>query len=388
MMDKDEMKEGASILHANVESCIDTVFLEGNLKDFLKTAAYFPQMDYKNQLLLYKQRPDATIVAGEEAYKNCGRGLVNYAKPIFLLYPTFERTAPGRIRIKDGEFVTNPKTGDLAYDAVPVYSAIYKPVAVYDISETTGEVFDVSYDLKNTENRIRYLTRYSVRGAEGDELGENQQARLDEFGRKKRKTGHFLYKRSLEKEERRCQLALLYSDYLIGHLGIEDGTEELPEFINDNYMKLLCRLIVGRRFGIGDKCTFYILPEVAEWTHEQKKTFIRRLSELSSEIIMDLSEYCLTFNELAIANSLLRIGSDMDRISADMNIRFMRVASSIQDQGLKREIAVFRDKLFATAPGYLEAMIKNIHKKKLFSYPPYELKLDITDEKEDEDDDR
>lgn len=362
-------------LEKNIENSITEVFAGENFAGFLRIMAYFPHLNFKNQLLLWRQKRDATMIAGLGAIKASGRGLVEKAKPIMLLYPVITLTKPGKIATMDGKFAINKETGMYAYEEYPEYESCYKPVVVYDVSDMTGEVIDVKYELGNIEDRIRFLTKSTVECIREEKIPRYEELGFTKDGKTKR--GRFVLPMRLKKAEQMRQLALLYTDYLIGTLGLTKGTEALPDYLNTNHFHELCKYVVLKHFGI-EKHDRSLIPEKREpLTYEECHTFIRRLSEITSEVIMDLSDYCLTFDDTAIANNLIRNWSDSDHMMTEMTDRVIHVAEGLTDKALKKEIVQFRDKIFATKSGYLEELIKTIHAKRLYSFPPYPLELDI-----------
>lgn len=73
-------------LKKNIDLTIDKVF-EGDFSVFMRIMANLPDFDYRNQLLIWRQKSDATCVAGAKAFDDSQRKLNQNAQPIYLLYP-------------------------------------------------------------------------------------------------------------------------------------------------------------------------------------------------------------------------------------------------------------------------------------------------------------
>lgn len=94
-----------------------------NLKRLLEVSARFHDYSFRNQLLIAMQRPDATRVAGFQAWKKLGRFVKKGEKGIVII-------APMVLRRQDEE----AKDGDM-----PESILRFRGVYVFDVSQTDGE---------------------------------------------------------------------------------------------------------------------------------------------------------------------------------------------------------------------------------------------------------
>jgi antirestriction protein ArdC len=91
------------------------------LRDYLAVMARFPRYSFRNQLLIASQRPDATRVAGFQAWRQLGRWVKRGEKGIAIVAPLPLRRA-------------EPADGDDG-DVLLAFKAVH----VFDVSQTDGE---------------------------------------------------------------------------------------------------------------------------------------------------------------------------------------------------------------------------------------------------------
>jgi len=91
-----------------------------NFQRFLKFSASFHNYSFRNQLLIWIQKPSATFVAGFETWKKRGRYVKKGEKGIMILAP-MKITRKNDEHEEDEEFM------------------LFRPIYVFDISQTEGE---------------------------------------------------------------------------------------------------------------------------------------------------------------------------------------------------------------------------------------------------------
>ena|GEM_PF-2810686 len=122
-------------LHENVEQALNRLAesLEAGqsdtLKSWLKTMSRFHNYSLNNQMLIAFQRPDATHVAGFQAWKKFDRLVNKGEKGIMILAPVTRRV--GSVEECDEEGKTKEKTLRQLVNTKVVY--------VFDVSQTHGE---------------------------------------------------------------------------------------------------------------------------------------------------------------------------------------------------------------------------------------------------------
>lgn len=134
---KDKLKE----ITDKLEQGIKELFESERYKTYLTVMSRFHSYSYRNSLLILMQKPDATYIAGFNAWKNHFKRHVNKGeKGIQILAP-----APYKVKVKMQKL--DPETqkpildnnGNPVIEEVEVVKPFFKPVYVFDISQTSGE---------------------------------------------------------------------------------------------------------------------------------------------------------------------------------------------------------------------------------------------------------
>ncbi|MEA5135585.1 MAG: ArdC-like ssDNA-binding domain-containing protein [Candidatus Fimivivens sp.] len=117
----DQLKEG-----------VQSVFSSGKYAEYLHTLSRFHRYSFRNSMLIYLQNPDATRVAGFNAWKTLGRGINKGEKGLQILAPS-----PYKITID----ATHDENGNLLPEPVKkqVQRMAFKVTYVFDISQTSGK---------------------------------------------------------------------------------------------------------------------------------------------------------------------------------------------------------------------------------------------------------
>ena len=69
-MEKKTQKERIQELTERLEKGVKEVFESGAYENYLKVMSKFHRYSYRNTVLIWMQNPDATYVAGYDAWKN------------------------------------------------------------------------------------------------------------------------------------------------------------------------------------------------------------------------------------------------------------------------------------------------------------------------------
>lgn len=123
-----------------IEGGILSIYESDQYRSYLTTMSRFHRYSYNNTLLIHLQNPDATLVAGYNAWQsNFGRHVKRGEKGIQII-------APVPVRKTALEDVLNPDTGTSFLDADGearkedrVVIPMFKPVTVFDVSQTEGK---------------------------------------------------------------------------------------------------------------------------------------------------------------------------------------------------------------------------------------------------------
>ena len=133
---KDRIKE----ITAGIEKGIQELFESDRYRNYLTTMSRFHRYSLNNIMLIHAQRPDATLVAGFNKWKNSfGRHVKRGEKGIQILAPT-------PYKIKQEEQKLDPDTklplldenGEPVTEEKEVTIPMFKVVSVFDVSQTDG----------------------------------------------------------------------------------------------------------------------------------------------------------------------------------------------------------------------------------------------------------
>ncbi len=134
-------KEKVAEITDKLESGIKELFSSEKFKSYLNTMSKFHNYSFNNTLLIAMQKPDATLVAGFNAWKNnFGRNVNKGEKGIQIF-------APAPYKIKKEEIKRDPDTDlpILDKDGKPIVEEVervipnFKVVSVFDVSQTNGK---------------------------------------------------------------------------------------------------------------------------------------------------------------------------------------------------------------------------------------------------------
>ncbi len=124
-----------------LEEGLKELFESEKYKSYLNTMSKFHNYSFNNTLLIARQKPDATLVAGYKAWqKNFDRHVNKGEKAIRIL-------APAPYKIKKERDKLDPVTGELLFDEngmpqkenVEITIPAFRAVSVFDVSQTDGK---------------------------------------------------------------------------------------------------------------------------------------------------------------------------------------------------------------------------------------------------------
>ena len=139
---------------AKLEKGVVDVFNSDNYKQYLSTMSRFHSYSFKNSLLIYMQKPDATLVAGYQSWiKDHKRHIKPGEKGIRILAPCPYKSKMVKEEHPD---VEDDKGKGRTVEITQMY---FKPVAVFDISQTEGEDLpEICHNLTGgTDNYDQFL---------------------------------------------------------------------------------------------------------------------------------------------------------------------------------------------------------------------------------------
>ena len=140
MPNKQSNKERIKEITAGIEKGIQELFESDRYRNYLTTMSRFHRYSLNNVMLIHAQKPDATLVAGFNKWKNSfGRHVKKGEKGIQILAPT-------PYKIKQEEQKLDPDTklplldenGEPVTEEKEVTIPMFKVVSVFDVSQTDG----------------------------------------------------------------------------------------------------------------------------------------------------------------------------------------------------------------------------------------------------------
>lgn len=168
MAEKQSNKDRIKEITAGIEQGIKELFDSDRYRQYLSTMSRFHKYSLNNVMLIHSQRPDATLVAGFNKWKNqFGRHVKKGERGIQIL-------APVPFKKKVDEVKLDPHTkapmldkdGNLVKEEKEVSVPMFKVVSVFDVSQTDGKPLPVlahslSGDVQQYEVFMEALRRTS-----------------------------------------------------------------------------------------------------------------------------------------------------------------------------------------------------------------------------------
>ena len=169
MAEKQSNKERIKEITAGIEQGTKELFESDRYRKYLTTMSRFHKYSLNNVMLIHSQRPDATLVAGFNKWKNSfGRHVKKGEKGIQILAPT-----PYKIKVEKEKLDPDTKlpmideNGDPVTEEKEVSIPMFKVVSVFDVSQTEGKplpqlAYSLSGAVEHYEEFMEALKRTST----------------------------------------------------------------------------------------------------------------------------------------------------------------------------------------------------------------------------------
>ena len=169
MADTKTEKQKVQEITEKLEQGIKELFESEKYKNYLNTMSKFHNYSFNNTLLIAMQKPDATLVAGFQAWKkNFERHVKKGEKGIRIL-------APAPYKVKEEQEKLDPETNEIMLDKdgkpvmeeVEVTIPAFRAVSVFDVSQTDGRelpelaVSELSADVEVYQDFMKALEMVS-----------------------------------------------------------------------------------------------------------------------------------------------------------------------------------------------------------------------------------
>lgn len=169
-----------------IEQGIKELFESEKYMRYLSVMSRFHRYSVNNQMLIYMQRPDATLVAGFSKWKNqFGRHVKKGEHGITIIAPTpFKKKIEQQKLDPDTMTPMLDKDGKVIVEEKEIQIPMFKPVKVFDVDQTDGKPLpelasSLSGNVKNYEIFMEALRRSSPVPIVFEPIAENMDGYFD-----------------------------------------------------------------------------------------------------------------------------------------------------------------------------------------------------------------
>ena len=168
MAEKQSSRDRLKDITASIEDGIKELFQSESYAQYLQTMSRFHHYSVNNQVLIHMQKPDATLVAGFNKWKNqFGRNVIKGEHGIKIIAPTpFKKKIEQEKLDPDTQLPMLDEDGKIITEEKTIQIPMYKPVTVFDVSQTEGKplpqlAHDLSGNVANYDVFMEALRRSS-----------------------------------------------------------------------------------------------------------------------------------------------------------------------------------------------------------------------------------
>ena len=166
--EKQTNKERLKDITDSIERGIEELFQSDKYAEYLRTMSRFHKYSVNNTMLIYMQRPDATLVAGFNKWRDqFERNVMKGEKGIKIIAPTpFKKKIEQEKRDPDTNLPMLDADGKVIIEEKEIKIPMFKPVTVFDVSQTDGKPLpqlaaDLQGNVQNYEVFMEALRRVS-----------------------------------------------------------------------------------------------------------------------------------------------------------------------------------------------------------------------------------
>ena len=168
MAEKQSSRDRLKEITASIEDGIRELFQSESYAQYLQTMSRFHHYSVNNQVLIHMQKPDATLVAGFNKWKNqFGRNVIKGEHGIKIIAPTPVKKKIEQEKLDpDTQLPMLDAGGKIITEEKTIQIPMYKPVTVFDVSQTEGKplpqlAHDLSGNVANYDVFMEALRRSS-----------------------------------------------------------------------------------------------------------------------------------------------------------------------------------------------------------------------------------
>ena len=166
--EKQTNKERLKDITDSIERGIQDLFQSDKYAEYLRTMSRFHKYSVNNTMLIYMQKPDATLVAGFNKWRDqFERNVMKGEKGIKIIAPTpFKKKIEQEKRDPDTNLPMLDADGKVITEEKEIKIPMFKPVTVFDVSQTDGKPLpqlasDLSGNVQNYDVFMEALRRSS-----------------------------------------------------------------------------------------------------------------------------------------------------------------------------------------------------------------------------------
>ena len=166
--EKQTNKERLKDITDSIERGIQDLFQSDKYAEYLRTMSRFHKYSVNNTMLIYMQKPDATLVAGFNKWRDqFERNVMKGEKGIKIIAPTpFKKKIEQEKRDPDTNLPMLDADGKVIVEEKEIKIPMFKPVTVFDVSQTDGKPLpqlaaDLQGNVQNYEVFMEALRRSS-----------------------------------------------------------------------------------------------------------------------------------------------------------------------------------------------------------------------------------
>ena len=164
--EKQTNKERLKDITDSIERGIQDLFQSDKYAEYLRTMSRFHKYSVNNTMLIYMQKPDATLVAGFNKWRDqFERNVMKGEKGIKIIAPTpFKKKIEQEKCDPDTNLPMLDADGKVITEEKEIKIPMFKPVTVFDVSQTDGKPLpqlasDLSGNVQNYEVFVEALRR-------------------------------------------------------------------------------------------------------------------------------------------------------------------------------------------------------------------------------------
>lgn len=182
-------KERLREITASIEQGIKELFESEKYKNYLSTMSRFPSYSLNNTILIHMQMPDATLVAGYNRWRDqFERHVKKGERGITIIAPTpYKRKVEEQKIDPDTKAPMLDKDGKIITEEKEIQIAMFKPVKVFDVSQTEGKPLphlasDLTGDVQQFDAFMEALRRSSPVPIHFERMGEEMDGYFSDTG--------------------------------------------------------------------------------------------------------------------------------------------------------------------------------------------------------------